>query len=200
MKRVKRSVSTDTRPSRSQLVDLTDTQLDEELDELLKAGQKQLAIDKHALDEALEVQPVVFYDISQRLALQTSRRDALKQQLLVVEAEVDETIRRVGLTESGDKLTEKLIEAEKRRHPDTVQCMKAYLRASYYVNELSALKEAFIQRSYVLKELVSLHIANYYGDQGVRTNTNSMKDTSADYAKRGMAEQRRSIKRKGPRR
>jgi hypothetical protein len=123
-----------------------------------------IIIDKHALDDCVVQQPELFYRVAERLALEISLRDEIKDRLTVVQAEADAQIRRDA--EIGEiKVTESAIKMEVVRHPDVIIVRDMLAALNKSVGLLQALKESYSQRSYMLKELVSLHLASYYGDE-----------------------------------
>ena len=143
----------------------------------LQELESALAIDQHALDEALREQPEHFYRVSKAYAMEVSRRDAAKQALGDAEAAADLAVRQEA-QDNDRKITEGEVRA-------TVQTMKQVVAArsrlhalSETAGKLAALKEAFGQRSYALKDLVGLFLANYY---------TASEHTSAGSALRGQA-------------
>jgi hypothetical protein len=58
---------------------------------------------------------------------------------------------------------------------------------------LQALKEAFQQRSYVMKDLVSLYVANYFGDASGGRSETHLRTKRADENRTAMAEERRKL-------
>lgn len=158
--------------------------------EVLEAG---LAFDKHALDDGLLTQSDLFHRVSKSLALTISRRDAAKQYVSEVEAEVDRRIRRKA-QDSENKVTDRGIEAMKRLD-DSVKDANAELhRLNKQVGLLSALKEAYQQRSYALRSLVDLHSSGYFGDAVTRSAAYSEHENAAAEGRRAMAEARRKRK------
>ena len=122
-----------------------------------------LSIDKNNLDEALLAQPDTYYRVSEALVLVASQRDAAKQALTETEAEIDQQLR-VKARTNDLKLTETDIQSQKNIHPDVKSARFKLNELNTKLGKLEALKEAFQQRSYVLKELVALYTANYFGD------------------------------------
>jgi hypothetical protein len=125
--------------------------------------EEGLRIDEHALDEALKQQPDLFYRVTKKLNLLVSRRDAMKQELSTVEAEVDIKIREKH-RQADTKPTDKSVEAEKRTNREVMGIVDELINLNAQVAQWQALKEAFQQRSYVLKDLVNLYVASYFGD------------------------------------
>ena len=160
----------------------------EGIDVSLRDLERALKIDKHALDEGLECQADLFYMVARECALLVSRQDSASQQQKEVEAAVDQGIRRQ--LDPNEKVTERDIEARRRTHPDVVEIVGQLLDLKRDVAIWQALKEAWQQRSYVLKELVTLYVASYYGDSTGRA-TDRVKGRDADTARRKMADARR---------
>lgn len=160
-------------------------------EELLKELQEGLQIDKNGLDEELRHQPELFHKVADRHAILVSLRDAAKQEIKVVEAEVDRKIRK-DLESRDQKVTEKEIESLKVQHPQVLKANDEYLDLSQKVGRWQALKEAFIQRNYVLEPMVRLFLASYYGEVTVSRNGDKMKDKRADRAREEMSEGRRN--------
>ena len=137
------------------------TKTGSELDEFVERKSEMLRIDKHALDDELQEQPNTFFEVSDRLALEISRRDAAKTELQTVESIADKNIRWVA-SQENKKLTVQEIAAEVARDEEVINADRRVRDLSYNVNRLSALKEAFAQRAYALKDLASLYGANYF--------------------------------------
>lgn len=148
-----------------------------------------LQIDEHALDEALQEQPDLFYRVSKDLALLTSRRDAAKQNVSEVEAQVDLEVRS-GAAKRDEKIPEREVDAQKRLHPKVKAAVAQMLQLNSAVGQLAALKEAFQQRSWVLKDLVGLYIANYYSDKSQSGDESRFKEHKADRIRARMHSQR----------
>jgi len=172
---------------------------------LLEDLEDGLQIDEHALDEALQQQPDLFYRVSKHLAVLTSRRDAAKMSVAEAEAQADGLIRReiqkqldvdaraAEKKKSGSRRPEntvQAIEAMKRLDPDVQDAMDDFLALNAAVGQFGALKEAFQQRSYVLKDLVSLYIANYYSDKSEGSAGSRVRTHEADNNRKGMAQER----------
>lgn len=129
--------------------------------------QQQLAIDKSALDDEVIRQPVLFYTISELLTDAIAERDAAKEELNMTDADLDSEGRR-KLAKSGDKTTEAMFKNYVQTHADHENAFKAWLIAKTKADKLLALKEAFQQRNYMLRDLVSLYSANYYEESSIK--------------------------------
>lgn len=146
-----------------------------------------IMIDKHALDDCLVQQPELFHKVAERLALEVSLRDEAKNELSIVMAEVDEIVRLHAET-SGTKVTETAIKMQIQQHPDVVMARNVVMGLEKSVGLLQALKESYNQRSYALKDLVSLYLAQYYGD-GTAVAAGS-KERQYDKSKKSMNDER----------
>lgn len=129
--------------------------------------QAQLAIDKSTLDDEVIRQPVLFYTISEALTDANAERDAAKEELATVDADLDGHWRK-KLSKVQDKITEKMVQNCVQTSPEHEKAFDAYLAAKTKADKLSALKDAFQQRSYMLRDLVSLYSANYYEEASIK--------------------------------
>lgn len=129
--------------------------------------QQQLAIDKSVLDDEVIRQPVLFYTVSEHLTDAIAERDAAKEDLNATDAELDAKWRRAA-AKAGEKATETMIVRKVQTDPKHEKAFDAWLDAKTKADKLLALKEAFQQRSYMLRDLVSLYSANYYEAASVK--------------------------------
>lgn len=129
--------------------------------------QAQLAIDKSVLDDEVIRQPVLFYTISEQLTDAVAERDAAKEELGAVDAELDGVWRK-KLAKIHAKVTEKMVENHVITSAEHEKAFNAYIASKTKADKLLALKEAFQQRSYMLRDLVSLYSANYYEETSIK--------------------------------
>lgn len=129
--------------------------------------QEQLAIDKSVLDDEVIRQPVLFYTISEQLTDAIAERDGAKEELASVDAGLDGQWRK-KLAKVHTKVTETMVSNHVITSSEHEQAFDAYLKAKTTADKLLALKEAFQQRSYMLRDLVSLYSANYYEEASVK--------------------------------
>lgn len=142
--------------------------LSDEVREFIEEHEGGLQIDEHALDDAWRNHVTSFYEVSKRLSFEGSRRDAAKQNLKLVESRVDLAIRRT-FKEENVKFVERDVESRKAEDESVREAQAITLELDHNVSALAALKEAYVQRSYALKELVNLWIASYYGETNSET-------------------------------
>lgn len=125
--------------------------------------QAQLAINKSELDDEVIRQPVLFYTISEQLTDAIAERDAAKEELAATDADLDGQWRKkLAATKGTARVTEKQVENHVLTSAAHEKAFDDYLKAKTRADKLLALKEAFQQRSYMLRDLVSLYSANYY--------------------------------------
>lgn len=129
--------------------------------------KEQLAIDKSVLDDEVIRQPMLFYTVSEQLTDAIAERDGAKEDLASVDARLD-TKWRKKLSDGNKRVTEGLIQSHVQTDPEHEKAFDVWLAAKTKADLLEALKVAFQQRSYMLRDLVALYSANYYEDASVR--------------------------------
>lgn len=124
-----------------------------------------LRIDKHALDQELEEQPMLLFQISEAFVQAAAERDMLKEQLATIDANLDAATR----NDYGDKkYTEAMIKNEVQTDKKHDQAMLKFLKAKERADLLFALKEAFQSRGFMIRDLCSLYNANYFAEASAR--------------------------------
>jgi hypothetical protein len=132
--------------------------------------RKYLEVDKGALDDEIVRQPSLFFEVSEAYAEAAATRDGFKDQLATVDAELDAKIR----AELGDaKVTESMVKGKVQTAPEHEKAFTDWLMSKERADQFGALKEAFQQRSYMLRDLVSLYTANYYEQNAIKTDASS---------------------------
>lgn len=141
--------------------------------------QQELSIARDSLEQACTKQPDLLYRVAEQVALHRSRRDAAKKELEEKEAALYIELRRAAAM-LEERVTEAEIKAQmttKREH----QVLTARLaEANELLVRWEVLKEAFSQRSYMLRELVALYLARYYGGDPARGAENRMRDFAGE--------------------
>lgn len=153
--------------------------------EELKAA---LRIDKMNLDEEAINQPMLYMEVSEMYVQRAADRDALKENLAVVDAALDKELR-VKMTKDLEKFTEAMVKAAIQGHKKHVAAFEAYSDAKEQSDFLAALKESFQQRKSMLQELVSLHISNYFERSVVNTQYDDQRAKMSDRRKRQRIEE-----------
>lgn len=130
--------------------------------------QQQLVIDKSVLDDEIIRQPMLFYMVSELFTTALAERDALKEELQAVDADLDFQWRKRLSKDKTAKVTETLIKNHVQTSDAHERAFNAWLDAKTKADRLQALKDAFQQRSYMLRDLVSLYSANYYEEASIK--------------------------------
>jgi hypothetical protein len=111
-----------------------------------------LRIDEDDLDRCLIAQPEYFYQAAMASTAANSTRDFLELELKELSAQLDGDIR-AEFTSLETKYSEASIANQLRTLPRIKEKQRACLAARKAADEAQALKEAYIQRSYALKDL-----------------------------------------------
>ena len=157
-----------------------------------KQLSQDLKIDRNALDEALILQPELFLRASLLYTEAVSDRDAAKETVSVVHASRSLKIRRKSV-EDGTKLTEAIVASMIEKASDYREAMSEYLSCKQQAEEALAVKEAFQQRGYVLKDLASLYIAGYFTSSSVQGKASrDVQQESYARSRETLAKRRRS--------
>jgi hypothetical protein len=125
--------------------------------------QRNLAIERDSLERSCMKQPDFLYEVAEQVAQHRSRRDAIKKELEEKEASLY-----ISFRHNASVREERVTEAEIKAQMTVDRAHQVLTNQLAEANELLArwevLKEAFSQRSYMLRELVQLYLARYYGD------------------------------------
>ncbi len=153
-----------------------------------------LKIDRFNLDEDVERQPELFFEVAEAAALARSEQDQAKDSVDEVESRLDVHVR--GEAERKDeRITEKEIKARIRQHSERIAAMKNYLGLKLGTEMLDQLRDSFKQRGYMLRELVQLYLSSYYQDATVSGTRAGVRDARADRSQRHLAERKRERRR-----
>lgn len=130
--------------------------------------QAQLAIDKSELDDEVIRQPSLFYMVSEKLTDALAERDAAKEELANVDADLSAHYRAKLTKTTKGRVTDSSVAIHVQADAEHEKAFRVWLDAKTKADKLQALKDAFQQRSYMLRDLVSLYTANYFEDSSVR--------------------------------
>ena len=148
-----------------------------------------LVIDKSSLDDEISRQPTLFYEVAEALVSAMAERDAAKEELATIDAELDGQVR-AALAKSEDKVTEAMVKNAVQVHKRHEAAFDAYMALKTDADLLGAMKEAFGQRSYMLRDLCSLYVASYYEQTSVQ-GTNSTDKAQYNAKREQLANARR---------
>jgi hypothetical protein len=147
--------------------------------------RSKLKIDDDNLDDCLVEQPEYFYQAAMTLTEANAARDGLKLELKEVLAELDGDIR-ARLAAANEKATETGIANELRTLPRIKELERKCLEASRKAEAAAALRDAYVQRSYALKDLNAIQLARLSnlgverGSTGARRNVGDRTETEAN--------------------
>lgn len=159
----------------------------------LEALQQQLAIERDDLDTCLMDQPDLYYHVADALVTAIAKRDAAKLDLEQVTATLDADLRQKA-AEAEEKITEASLQRKLATLPRIQALEKHLLHLRAEADRWQALKEAFQQRSFMLRELVAMLIArlgNLSLDRSVQSSHRDLADANHAAAGR-MRQERRS--------
>lgn len=128
--------------------------------EFIEAYERFLTIDQNDLDNAIIQHPELYWHICRELQFAISDRDELKDKLKKIDAELFLSFKQ-EFESAGTRATEAVLSASIESDDLHLEALANYRDKCAEVGMLDALKAAFEQRSYALKELVSMYCVNY---------------------------------------
>lgn len=164
-------------------------------EEIINEFKESLIIDKYNLEEAVQTQATLYFAVSDALAQEISKRDAYKKAMEEVYAMASLEFRQES-AKQGVKMTEDQIKQSALLDKAYQTLQNDYLSQRLLCDRLSALKEAFSNRGYMIRDLVSLWIAGYFSDNAVKADEKIVESVRYDIARQAISEKRRPITRK----
>lgn len=113
--------------------------------------RNMLRINRHRVDEELELQPEIAEKIGRECARLSAKVTTLADELKRVEGR-----RYLELREQGEKMTEKEIDHTVRRDRDRMAAFEKHSHAVHDLAEWESLRDAWTQRSYALSKIAEL--------------------------------------------
>lgn len=161
-----------------------------------KEYEKDLEIDKYALDAECMDQPRRFIHWAEALAEASSVRDRMDQSLDVTLAQTEMKVRKDPTAYGLEKVTDASVKALVTIDPFVVKAEELLIQAKHRVNILFAAKEAFEQRKSMLENLVKLFLSGYWSDPKIKGEAKETLSKGADDAqKKKLEESSRLMKR-----
>jgi hypothetical protein len=160
----------------------------------LEGLRRQLSIDDDDLDRALIEQPDLYYHVAAQYVEAVAERDAAKLDLEQAQAELDGQFRRQAVEQEA-KITDAAVQRKIVSTPRVQTLERDYLKCRGDADKWLALKEAFQQRSFMLRELVSIriaHLGNLTIEKGVRGAQRDLAEAHREAAGRMRQERRTS--------
>ena len=125
-----------------------------------------LVIDKGSLDDEVSKQAMLFFQVSEAYVDAAAEQDACKEELTSIDAELDGECRTI-LANNEDKVTEAMVKNAIQVHTRHKDAFDTYITAKTKADMLQALKEAFAQRGYMLRDLAQLIMTSYYDQTSI---------------------------------
>jgi hypothetical protein len=129
--------------------------------DLLAQLELRLEIDKYSLDDEIVNQPSLFFQAADAYTEALAEHDACEAELATVDAELDGEVR-AELERAKVKATEAMVKSEVLKHKRHLDAFDTYILAKIKSDKFKALKEAFHQRNYMLRELAGLYVSSYW--------------------------------------
>lgn len=133
--------------------------------EMLDQLQEQLAIDRDDLDSSLADQPNLYFHVADVYSRALADREKAQSELSKMKAKIDNEIR-YRIAEEGVKRTEGSIEKEMKGDERYHEARAEWEDRAALAERWGALKESYQQRSFMLRELVQLYIAERHDVAG----------------------------------
>lgn len=142
--------------------------------------RKYLEIDRSSLDDEVRRHASLLFKVSEAMVEAIAKRDYFKEHLASMDAKIDQELR-ADFEDKGDKYTESQIKSLILTDKERCGVNAKLLEAKAEADKLIALKDAFHQRGYMIRDLCSLYVANFYEDSSVRETS---KTSDAVYTRR----------------
>lgn len=140
-----------------------------------KIDSDVLLIDRNALDLELMRQAQTYYEVAEAYTEAASKRDAASEAIKQIDAQVYFELR-TQYEADNVKITESLLSQKVLAHPSHMKAHSEYTQLKLQSDQLAALKDAFAQRAYMLRDLVQLHTTGYFTESSVSGKTNAVED------------------------
>ncbi len=127
-----------------------------------------LPINKHRLDDELEVQADVMERISDRVSSLNARVESTENDLKICEARLFRSFK-----ETDEKGTDKAADSSVKRNPERAKMFKCVLDARQELDQWRGLYEAWRARGFSISKLCDLYVAQYF-----TTNSHSISSKS----------------------
>ena len=161
----------------------------------IRSLREDLKIDKLNLPAEWEKHPEIYRYWAEEYAISVLARDAAKEKLDLIAADLDLDIRANPKAYCLKKLAESSIKSSIKIQSEHKEAQEEYNRAKYQVTRMQAAKDAMEHRRDALKHLNGLALAGFYSANTAPPESSvnkgrTMRDT---FNKRMTAKQRRTI-------
>lgn len=145
----------------------------------LNTYRRLLRVNKHRLDDELEVQAEVMDRISDRIAKLTAVVSEAENHLKVTEARLFREFK-----DTDDKATDKAAESAVKRHRERVQAFTQVTEATQELAQWTGLHQAWKARGFSIGSLCNLYVAQYFTKDSHSISTRSDRRRGEDEALR----------------
>lgn len=125
-----------------------------------KLNQTGLIINEDDIDGTVRSQPSKYYEAGELHAESVAMRDTVKNQIQTTRSELYIEIRET-IESGGKKITEANLAAMVDTDKGMLDLSSILVQANLLVGKVSALKDAFSQRSFAIRDIVALTIHNF---------------------------------------
>ncbi len=159
------------------------------MDEItLQQAKELLLINKYGLDDECVTQPSIFSDIASQCSRATSISDFAKENLARVDAMISKKLR-LDADAKGNKISEAKLQELVLLDDDHKIAFEAYANAKSDADKWYVMKESWVQRSFMLKDLCGLFYSQYFIKESVNINPEAVEKENQDIRKK-LAENR----------
>lgn len=136
--------------------------------ELLALLRSRLLIDKTSLDEEVIQQPELFFQAASEAAMAGSLAEEAKEAIKALAADLSLRVR-TALEAEGKKSTEALVQSLVEEDRNYKKAKRDFLEYNKQYELLSALKDSYVQRAWMIRHLCELHISGSIATGSVRS-------------------------------
>lgn len=159
----------------------------------LEQYKEKLRFDRDALDDCLSEQPFVFQEVSERCARMISKRDAQKDEYKRIRADLFVQIK--SSSEGSKRITDSEATAQIDMHPKYLEAHRRYIELCEQAAKWESLKDAFVQRSHAIRDMVRLTATDSYASDRIVGAEEENRQRKAESAMAARSEGR--VKKKG---
>lgn len=152
----------------------------------LETLREQLQIDRDDLDTCLVEQPDLYYHVAEAYVLAVAKRDEAKLDLEQATADLDKQFREAAAA-AEEKVTEAALSRKLASAPRIQKLERELLGLRVEADKWQALKEAFQQRSFMMRELVAMFIRRMSDVSLEHGNQSSRQDLTSAIADKNHA-------------
>jgi hypothetical protein len=155
--------------------------------------KERLEPDRNSLDDELIQQPSLYFMVGEMLVTAISIRDAAKENLERIDAELAERIR-ADWTKKKIRWSETKVGDQVLMEEEHIEAKREHNGASLYVGRLQSLQASFDQKGRNLRDLVNLFIAGYFDNASAKGGKKVRDSALASTGRQSMNAARKSYR------